>query len=161
MKKKSETMSKGLRKKEKRTQDSRTWGVGGNVYVNEAKTETQTGIKLSCESQEIIGLRQAYIKPRKTSFFYSRLFFFTVYNQAFQNVWVWSEVCACVCVSVWQGWAEDHFFQHRGNISNKNLKSWLNYSRIVIGALICIYFPRRDQMKCFPSFTLKYIWKRA
>lgn len=73
MKKKSETMSKGLRKKEKRTQDSRTWGEG-NVYVNEAKTETQTGIKLSCESQEIIGLRQAYIKPRKTSFFYSRFF---------------------------------------------------------------------------------------
>lgn len=63
-------------------------------------------------------------------------------------------VCVCECVT---RMGRGSFFQHRGNISNKNLKSWLNYSRIVIGALICIYFPRRDQMKCFPSFTLKYI----
>jgi len=69
------------------------------------------------------------------------------------------EVCACVykCVGLYQG-EQSIIFQYRGNIFNKTVKSWLNYSETVLAAKICIGLHRYNQIICLlNSFTIKYI----
>ena len=64
----------GLEEKSERNLRYKEMGRGRNAHVNEAKIESQTGTKLSCEFQELQGLGQACMKPREGSSFYSKPF---------------------------------------------------------------------------------------
>ena len=94
MKQKSETMSQGLKKKRKwfKILGCVWWG---DAHVNEANTETQAGIKMSCESQEIQAFRyeaqrrQFFLLQAYSSLSITRLSKMCKYKVRCMHVCVW------------------------------------------------------------------------
>lgn len=100
----------GLEKKKKRERKEFKITLGcvcwGDAHVNEAKTETQAGIKMSCESQEI---QVFWYEAQRRQFFLLQTF-------SSLSITRLSKMCECkvrcmhVCVS---RWAENHFLAQK------------------------------------------------
>ena len=107
MKQKSETMNKGLRKKKERKAFKIPGCVWwGDAHVNEAKTESQAGIKMSCESQEIQAFRY---EAQKRQFFLLQTFS-SLSITRLSKMCEYKVRCMHVCVS---RWAENHFLAQK------------------------------------------------